>query len=337
MIRIFMRRQKSKLQRRASAWQRAVRAMALFSVLLSGLIVPLAIDARQPALAIGLKHNSIVTENTIKLGDIFYDLPRDNDRILGISPQPGQEMVLNANTLLRIAVALGLDWRPAGAGDQITIKREATIIDQKDITQRLKKALSDQGAQGDFEIGFEDSAQDIVLPVSAAPTFEIDDLDYDPTNGWFKASVIAPSSASPIYRGTLSGRLYATSNIPVLKDSIRNGHVITRADLDFITVRSNLLNHDTALSADDLIGMTPRTVIIAGKPVGTNNLTAPQIIDRGQYVTMVFKKGPLQLTAKGKALDSGAKGDMIRVVNIASANTIEATVTDFREVSVQSF
>ena len=85
-----------------------------------------------------------------------------------------------------------------------------------------------------------------------------------------------------------------------------------------------------------MIGMTPRRFILAGRPLRSGDMVAPKIVSRGDLVTVLLNQGPLSLTAKGKALENGAKGDVIRVVNVSSNVTIEALVTGVNEVRVDS-
>ena len=80
-------------------------------------------------------------------------------------------------------------------------------------------------------------------------------------------------------------------------------------------------------------GLTPRRMIAAGKPVKANDVQAPRIVARGEAVTLIYKAGALNLTARGKALEFGAKGDVIRVVNTQSNRSIDAIVTGDQEVT----
>ena len=68
-----------------------------------------------------------------------------------------------------------------------------------------------------------------------------------------------------------------------------------------------------------------------------NDVQAPQVVSRGELVVMTFQRGALTLTAQGKALENGAKGDVIRIVNANSSRTLEARVTGDGEVQVESF
>jgi flagella basal body P-ring formation protein FlgA len=60
------------------------------------------------------------------------------------------------------------------------------------------------------------------------------------------------------------------------------------------------------------------------------------LVARNSTVTIVLQTGYLRLTAQGKAIEDGAKGDTIRVTNLQSKKTIEAVVAGPDFVTVQS-
>ncbi len=290
-----------------------------------------------PAQAIGLKQNSAVEGNMITLGDIFYDLPRDEDRVLGPAPSPGQEMVLNARTLMRIAIALDLPWRPASSADYIVLNRAATFVDRDLMEHALRKGFKEKGITGKFNVLFSDGTPKIILPQDMAPGAEISQLEYRPDNDWFSATFVAPSKENPIQRINVNGKIERLVEIPVLRESVRKGTIIGKYDIEYKEVPKRLIQDETILKAENLEGMTPRRVILSGEPVRTSEIEAPRMISRGENITMVFNSGALTLTAKGKALQDGAKGDVIQVVNAASKRTIDATVSGSGEVVVAAF
>lgn len=314
------------------------RAFRLFILLLMvGTILPF-IHPGYANSAISLKRNSVVEGRAITLGDVFYGVPADKaDRVLGAAPQPGQDMVLNARTLMRIALALDLSWRPVSSADYAVIRRAATIIGQEQIESALQDALGHDSIAGRYKITLSpgQTAQ-MILPASSAAHVEIKDFNPDMTRGLFEATLVAPSKEAPLQELRISGTLRPVISVPVLKDTLRNGDVIGRNDIRMLETYERSLNHDVVLDADTLVGMTPRRMIFPGQPVKDGDIEAPRIVKRGESVTMIFKSGGLNLTAKGKALENGAKGDVVRVVNSASSRNIEAIVTAPGEVSVDN-
>ncbi len=290
-----------------------------------------------PANATTLKSNSAVEGDKLMLSDVFDDLPKGKERVLGASPEPGQQMVLNARTLLRIATALNLDWRPSYSGETITIKRAATIIPKSDVESAIKTSIEKHGITGDYDLTFTNSFTNIILPVSVPQTLAVKSIDIINDDKNFKAIVVAPSLEDPRQEITVLGTIQHMISIPVTADTFRQGMVLRDRDLITARIPLNDVKRDTALNTQDLIGMTPRRVIFPGKPISISDLEAPQIIARGDMVTMIFEDNGIRLTAKGKALENGAKGDFVRVANLATSRTVEAQVNAEREVIVSNF
>jgi len=310
-----------------------------YALLLLGSCVMLFISSfPHQALAISLKHNSVISDKTLKLGDIFDDLDSYSaDRILGLAPRPGQEMVLNARTLMRISRAMDLSWKPENSAQYISLTRAATLIDRDMIEETLRAALQDKGLSGNYNIIFPRSVQDIILPLDQAPTSEISSLSIQLDKNWFEATLVAPSKNNPLETRKIRGTIERLVEIPVLKNNIRHGTVISRHDLDFISVNEKHVKGNLLLDEQDIIGLTPRRVLLAGKPIKDNEVVIPKIVSRGDLVTMIFRAGGLSLTAKGKALEHGAKGDTIRLVNASSHKTVQGLITARNEVLVENF
>lgn len=307
--------------------------------LVIGMVLGLAFVLASPgkALALGLKQNSIVEDSVIRLGDVFYGLSYNEDKVLGSAPRPGQDMVLNARVLMRIARAMDLQWRPTDLSEQIIIRRAATVISGDDITSSLREALRNKGVQGKFALYYDHNKPEIILPLDQPDSFDIQRIEFNPQRDSFKAEIIAPSAENPIQRVAIRGTIEQLIDVPVLRETISTGSTIRPSDLEIVEVPASQIKGEIILNPDDLLGMAPKRIVFAGKPVKSQDIEAPQIVERGEYVTLSYKSGPLQLTAQGKALENGAKGDMIRVVNNASSQTLEAVIIGEKQVVVTSF
>ena len=123
--------------------------------------------------------------------------------------------------------------------------------------------------------------------------------------------------------------------MPVLRNALKNGDIIGAADIDWIELPQNKIANGTAMTEKDLIDMTPKRSVSAGKPVLLNDLAPPQMVERGDAVTLVFETGAMMLTAKGKALQSGAIGDTVRVANTDSNKNLQGVVTAHREITIR--
>lgn len=76
----------------------------------------------------------------------------------------------------------------------------------------------------------------------------------------------------------------------------------------------------------DVIGQEALSWMQVGRPIMPEDVGPPALVERNQVVTMLFRRGSLEITAEGRALDRAAGGDRIRVMNLDSRTTVSATV-----------
>lgn len=309
------------------------QAVTLLSALLL-ISLGVAIGAKA-AFAASLKPVSTVSDDVLRLGDIFDGVQHNADYVLGAAPQPGKDMVLNARTLYRIANAMDVNWRPATTGDTITIRREANLVSYETIENEIKKELKNNGLNNNINIELRTAEPSIILPKDTPLSVEISDFNFDTQKDFFTATLVAPSKDNPIRKVNISGVVDRLVEMPVLRTTLQNGDVIGKNDIQLVNISSDNVQHNAIMKAEDMIGMTPRRIAHAGKFIQRGTLEKPQLVERGDEIIIHFSKGPLMLTAKGKALQSGAIGDTIRVTNVTSAKTISATINGSKEVIVQ--
>ncbi len=300
--------------------------------LLLAMLLSMLFFSSGASYAVGIKENSIITDNNIKLGDIFYGLTRDENRILGNAPQPGKDMVLNARTLLRIATALDLPWRPSSNTDQVVLRRDATIISYSQIKEALYTALYDEGIYGDYEISIPARYQQIILPANEPAKISVTNVDIGSNRNVFEITLAAPSAQNPIQQVRIKGQIHQVIHVPVLSNNIENGRIIRASDIKTITIKEKNFSKGIIVDANKLIGMTAKRMLIAGRPIKEMEVIAPQMVERGQIVTLSLNKGTMNISTKVKALENGAKGDVIRVVNLSSNKSLQAIVIDNNRV-----
>lgn len=312
----------------------AFRFAVLMFAIAAGVVTLIA--CAKTAQAANLRSTVVLDGDTLTAGDIFSGIDQEKAaRILGPAPQPGHDMVLNAVTLMRVANALNIPWRPNSAADQAVIRRAATIVDEGMIRGLVADSLKANGVDGSFRLAFIGNEPKLVLPHSQDARAEVIDIRFDTHNNRFNATLVAPSRDEPLARTQVIGTLERLIEVPVLRDAVRNGDIIGAQHLQWIEVTRRDIQADTVINAEHLLGMTPRRMLMPGKPVRQSELDTPKLVSRGQTITIIYEDGPIALSAKGRALQDGAKGETVRVVNIASNRSIQATVTDEQLVSVQ--
>lgn len=96
-----------------------------------------------------------------------------------------------------------------------------------------------------------------------------------------------------------------------------------------IIEEQDLLRRDGALpgvasDAAQIVGLEARIALYAGRPIRLADVGAPAVIERNQIVALIFTGSGLHISTEGRALDRGGPGDVIRVMNMTSRNTVSA-------------
>jgi flagella basal body P-ring formation protein FlgA len=105
--------------------------------------------------------------------------------------------------------------------------------------------------------------------------------------------------------------------------TLRAGTQITAAD---IVVSPDAAPLGAASQPDQAIGQEARVTLYAGRPIPLSGLAPPALVERNQLVTLIFRRGGLDIRADGRALGRGAAGDEIRIMNLGSRSTIFGTI-----------
>jgi len=279
-----------------------------------------------PASAASLRANVVVEGETVKLGDIFEDAGPKSDTPVLYSPAPGRQVTLNATWLSQVARLLQVAWRPLSQYDHTTVQRAGRLITAADVMPALKRALIAQGMEEHGDVALLNPRIEINLPVTAPATVEIQDLTYDKTTRAFNGLALAGGRSPGAERVVLQGRTFGTSPVPVLRRPISTGQIIRQDDVDTVYWRNDQLGQDVVMSASQIVGRTPQTVLRANEPIRQADTRAPTLVMRNSQVIIKLEAGAVTLTVQGKALDEGARGDVVRVQNLQSNKTIEATV-----------
>ncbi|AUC53571.1 flagella basal body P-ring formation protein FlgA [Sagittula sp. P11] len=81
------------------------------------------------------------------------------------------------------------------------------------------------------------------------------------------------------------------------------------------------------VSLDDVIGQESRYAIYPGRPLMIGSVGEPALVDRNQVVELIYSRGGLRIIAEGRALDRGAEGERIRVMNSDSRTVLFGTIS----------
>ncbi len=278
-----------------------------------------------PVLAATLRPVTTLDGPGIRLADLFDDAGPQAGRVLGPAPAPGSRIVVEAPQLAAIARQFGVAWRPAGPQDRAVLDRPGRLLPREAVLSALRAALAGLGADGDLEIDLPGFAAPLV-PLDAAVDSAVEELDWVAGSGRFAGQLAVIAEGMPVHRMRLAGTAQELVELPVPVRRLNPGAVIQPDDLHLVRLRAGRARGELVRAPQDAIGMTLRRQLAPGLPVALADLTRTPTVLRGAQVTMELRAGGLALATPGLALESGALGERIRVVNPASRAVVEAEI-----------
>lgn len=163
----------------------------------------------------------------------------------------------------------------------------------------------------------------------AGPLGPVRELTHDPRTGTVR--VLAESGGRLV---ELNGRADITVDVPVPARRLQPGEVIGEEDLTSIPMPLARIGAGVVTDPDALIGMAGRRQLAAGRLIQDRAVGAPIVVQRNKPVTLVYEDGPLRLAARGRALQDGGVGDLVRVMNAGSSVVLTGTITAAHTVLV---
>jgi flagella basal body P-ring formation protein FlgA len=122
--------------------------------------------------------------------------------------------------------------------------------------------------------------------------------------------------------------------VPVLTRRIAAGEVIQASDITTKPVPARIAAHNTVTDAALIAGRGARRALQPDTPLQRADLVAPQVIHRGESVSITLDDGQMLLVTQGEAQMDGAVGERVRVVNSSSKKSIDAIVIGTGQVAI---
>lgn len=292
------------------------------------LVLCLLIAAPAQAAEVVARNHVEVAGPTVRVSDLFEGAGSAGERPLGPAPAPGSRYVVPPQQLAAIARAHGL--RLAGGGPTV-VERPGRALSREAILAALRDAL---GAEREREVELAPFAPPMV-PLAAAPRVVAEDVQLDPATGRFTATLAALADGEPPVRARVSGRLAArTVTVPVAARRLAPGATIQATDLRQVALPLDRVPEEAIVDEARLRGRVVQRSVAAGAPILAADLGGRAVVTRNSAVTMSVTLPGLVVTAQGRALEDGAAGDVIQVMNLASRAIVEAKVLGPGRVAV---
>ena len=204
----------------------------------------------------------------------------------------------------------------------------------EDVEGAISKALEAQGVAELLDTKVTNHRKPVMYRHKNPLTVEIRSLDYELRSSTWEANLFVMDGVEVMTALPLSGRYEEMAMVPITTKRYRHGQMIEAEGLREVALPASKLRHDTVLSMEDAIGLTPERMISKGRPMRKSELKKPDVIKEGALVHMRYQTPYMTISTIGEALEGGALGQMIRVRNNDSHSTVRATVLSPEEVAV---
>src|SRR5581483_166045 len=161
-------------------------------------------------------------------------------------------------------------------------------------------------------------------------------LSVEPRSGHFVIAFDVPGSEvarrMPL---RFSGTATETVDAAVLTRSVARGEILRASDV-VVDRRPRTEVGGDAVGIKQAIGLATRRPLAAGHALNHADLVKPQVVQRNEPITIIYEIPGIALTVRGKALEAGAIGDVISVVNTQSNRTLQGTVAGPGRVTIMA-
>lgn len=117
-------------------------------------------------------------------------------------------------------------------------------------------------------------------------------------------------------------------------ENLARGLAVTENDFAVRNVDVLQLRHRPVLAGELNGRQQLRQYLNPGTPLSWRHVTTIPLVRRGDIIDVVAMEGALMISMKGKAMDEGADGDLIRVANLSTNKKFQAQVIDDKKVRV---
>ena len=159
-------------------------------------------------------------------------------------------------------------------------------------------------------------------------------LDVSEGQNRFTAEAEIFADGKPAGQTKLFGRWFELIDVFVLTRDVSRGEIIQAEDLVQTTIRKNRLRDDIVLAKEDLEGKQALRDIKADKPISSKDIREEVVVKKGATVGVIYKHKGLQITARAEALEDGAKGQRIKLLNTKSQKELTGRVLDKNTVEI---
>ncbi|KAA2234828.1 flagellar basal body P-ring formation chaperone FlgA [Salinarimonas soli] len=308
-------------------------------VLRVALAVAFVCLAALPVLAgtLALRPEIAARGDVVTLGDLVEGAP---EALAGTpvfrAPALGESGTIQAARILEAAARHGLRAVETRGLTQVAVRRAGRRVDVAEVEAAVKAALELRHQVDARTLGvLFDGAAPPVPAVADDAALVAEDVTFDPRTRRFTARIALRGTEGRML-ARVAGQAIEMAEVQVLQRGFNRGDTLQAGDVAVERRPRASVPGDALVDGNEVAGRSARRTLAAGSILRNGDLQRPEIVARGEIVTIVYEVPGLVLTLRGRANEAGAKGDVVSVTNPQSKRTLQATVVAPGKVSVQA-
>ena len=156
----------------------------------------------------------------------------------------------------------------------------------------------------------------------------------------FTAQIATAENNAPVHPAPATAALtesLATKKAEVLPlavkatRNLRAGSILRASDILF----EGGTPEEIAAAKESFFGKEIKRTVYASRPIFVEDTGNPTVVKRNDIIAIEFTKGALVISTDGRALDPGAVGDTIRIMNLKSRVILSAVITGDNKATTQ--
>jgi flagellar basal body P-ring formation protein FlgA len=292
--------------------------------------------ASGPAMP-SLKRAVTVSGETVRIGDLLDNAGASADAAIFRSPDIGTTGSVSVQQVLDALQPFHIYLINTRGLSAVEVTRAGRQIDFSDLEARIAQAFAGRHGLGEaknLSVTLDVAPRPAVVEASVTADLTLTAAALNPLSGRFEIAFEVPGSAILKKPLRFTGSIVETVEVAVTTRALAAGAIIKDSDLAVERRPKAKIGGEVLGSAHDAIGLAARSGIRAGAPLRRTDLMKPQMVHRDENVTLVYEVPGILLTTRGKALEAGAEGDVINVLNVQSKRTVQGTVTGPNRVNI---
>jgi flagella basal body P-ring formation protein FlgA len=282
-----------------------------------------------------LKPDVTVSGEIVRIDDLFENAGVAGNTPIFRAPDLGQTGTVPARQILDAVRPYGLIAVDLRGLSEVSVTRAGRMIAADDVEGRIARALAGRynlGSPENLKLTYDRELRAIYLDTATTGDLSLARLNYDAYNRRFDAVFELTSGGRAQWRFT--GLAVESMEAAITTRALARGEIVKAGDVVIERRAKSEFANEPPAPAAEVVGLAVRRAVRAGQPLHSAELAKPEIIHRGDMVTLHYEVPGIVISMRGKATENGALGDTVSVLNEQSKRTIQGVVSSPGHVTV---